>query len=192
MKDIIGFENLYALTENGELWSYGKRIGANHNGKYIKCSKDKDGYKRSSLKDNNGLVKHKRIGRLMLETYMPTLDKTLQANHKNGIRDDDRLSNLEWVTSSQNIKHSFDVLNKNQKSIKNNAFKLWGFELNNKKTICDNISVSEWCKNKNVSSPRIYESMRKKSNIVKGKLKGYRFFRIADEFKNTKEKENHV
>ncbi len=46
----------------------------------------------------------------MLITWDRPPNHKEQANHKNGIRDDDRLENLEWCTQSENMKHSFQVL----------------------------------------------------------------------------------
>lgn len=33
-----------------------------------------------------------------------------EVNHKNGVRDDPRDCNLEWVTRSQNVRHGFEIL----------------------------------------------------------------------------------
>lgn len=54
-----------------------------------------------------------RVSRLMAECFLPlpkgkTMDE-LEVNHKNGIRHDNRVSNLEWVDKSTNIKHSWDM-----------------------------------------------------------------------------------
>ena len=47
--------------------------------------------------------------RLVLETFNPTADTTLQVNHISGDKTDNRLDNLEWVTHSYNIQHSWDI-----------------------------------------------------------------------------------
>ncbi len=50
-----------------------------------------------------------KIHRLVLETFNPTEDTTLQVNHISGDKTDNRLNNLEWVTHSYNIQHSWDI-----------------------------------------------------------------------------------
>ena len=187
MKDIIGYEGLYALTEEGDVWSYGNRAGANHKGRFLKTSLDRDGYKRCGLKNLTGRAVHKRIGRLMAETYLGLTDKNLQVNHKNGIRSDDRLVNLEIVTPSENIIHSHKVLmNRNQKCSNNNAFKEWGyFDANDKMKIFKDKSVDTWCRENQTSSSNVYVSMKEKRKIKQGKLKGFRFFRLSDNFGST-------
>ena len=174
MKDIKGFEGLYAVTKDGKIWSYGKRNGVGHTGKFLSPSKDRDGYYRISLA-KNGIKTYKRVSRLVLETFVPNAKK-LQVNHKNGIRDDNDLSNLEWVTASENIQHSFSILNKDQKDIKNNAFKPWGFILNGMVTHIKDISIDKWCANKKCATTTIHNSIKNNKRLTKGKFKGYEFF----------------
>jgi len=47
--------------------------------------------------------------KLVLDTFSPNLDTTLEVNHLNADKKDNRLENLEWVTRSQNIQHSWDL-----------------------------------------------------------------------------------
>jgi len=67
-----------------------------------------NGYSSVSLKKNNkqvSLFLHRVIG----EAFIPNPDNKPFINHKNGIKTDNRVSNLEWCTRSENAKHSFKI-----------------------------------------------------------------------------------
>ena len=75
-------------------------------GRKMKPAFDKNGYRRLGLAKEDGKVNHKRVARLVAETYIPNPDNKPQVNHINGIKDDDRVENLEWCTNRENISHA--------------------------------------------------------------------------------------
>lgn len=88
-----------------------KRINNGHNnisksGKIINAF-IKNGYLRLGLYKNNK-QKQESVHRLILEAFVGDGDG-MQGNHKNGIKIDNRLENLEWCTRSYNIKHAFRI-----------------------------------------------------------------------------------
>lgn len=74
----------------------------------------------SSLGTRKSLLVH----RLVLLSFLGEPAKNMQTNHKNGIKTDNRLVNLEWVTAKENIRHAIDVLGKKRNGTHNSNSKL--------------------------------------------------------------------
>lgn len=68
-----------------------------------------NGYKQVSLKmkDNNKFMK-RYVHRLVATYFLPNPDNKREVNHRNLDRTDNRVENLEWITSSDNQKHKYE------------------------------------------------------------------------------------
>lgn len=118
-KTINGYEN-YEVSDSGEVRCV-KYFDHGNAAKYklpfyLKPRKDKDGYLRYAL-FKNSKAKHIFAHRLVAEAFIENPFNKQQINHKNGIKNDNRVENLEWSTASENIRHRIDVLHV---SLKNN------------------------------------------------------------------------
>ena len=95
MKDIPGFEGLYAITSCGKVWSYKTK-------RFLKTYWV-NGYEKVTL-CHNYKKKRCRINRLVLMTYMPVEgSEDLQAAHIDGIKAHNWLNNLHWTTLLENM-----------------------------------------------------------------------------------------
>lgn len=94
MKDIKNYEGLYAVTEDGNVWSY-------KNKKFLKLGHHHSGYLNVRL-FKNGVGKVYSVHRLVAETYIPNPNNYPCVNHKNELKDDNRVHNLEWCSISYN------------------------------------------------------------------------------------------
>lgn len=66
------------------------------------------GYCRVRLGKNSKLLS---IHRLVAEAFIPNPENKPHINHKNGIKSDNHVKNLEWCTAKENCQHSINVLN---------------------------------------------------------------------------------
>jgi hypothetical protein len=98
MKDIKGYEGLYAITSCGKVWSYRRK-------KFLSPADNGHGYLHVVLR-KNGVNKHYRVHRLVAEAYIPNPENKSAVNHKDEIRNHNWVGNLEWATAKENINYS--------------------------------------------------------------------------------------
>nr|DAR02475.1 MAG TPA: homing endonuclease [Caudoviricetes sp.] len=104
-KEIPGFNGKYFISKNGRVIStlFNKV-------KELKPSKTNDGYLSIRLSDG-ARPKQVFIHRLVIQTYVlesTEWPKDMVTDHVNGIKDDNRLENLELVTNQENLRRAFD------------------------------------------------------------------------------------
>ena len=96
-KDIAGFPN-YLVSNLGN-------VKNKHSNKLLKPYLTR-GYPRVSLYDADGKRCCKLVHRLVAQAFIPNPENLPVVNHISGIKTDARVSNLEWVSYSENLSHA--------------------------------------------------------------------------------------
>lgn len=96
-QDVAGYEGLYKVSNDG-------RIIGTKSKKQLRYTLQ-GGYPRVKLY-RNAKGKSISVHRIVATTFIPNTENKPQINHKNGIKTDNSVGNLEWATSSENVKHA--------------------------------------------------------------------------------------
>jgi len=111
--DIKGYEGHYQVSSFGRVKSLArviecrKNVFVNKKEKFLSdwdCGK---GYRKVKL-SKDGIEKSIRVHRLVADTFLSNPDAKLEVNHINGIKNDNRVENLDWCTSSENTIHALN------------------------------------------------------------------------------------
>lgn len=107
-KDIEGYEGYYQVSSLGRIKSLIRKSTGTNTTKesFIKPFISLKGYFTYRL-SKKGVSKNYLLHRILAIAFIPNPDNKKCINHKNGIRLDNRLENLEWTTYSENSKHGF-------------------------------------------------------------------------------------
>lgn len=108
-RPVTGFEGYYEVSSDGQVKSLPREGYRKKHPMFLKQQIDKDGYRYVKL-HSKILKKAKRIHVLVLQAFTPNPENKPMVNHKNGVKYDNRLENLEWSTNSENQLHSIHVL----------------------------------------------------------------------------------
>lgn len=98
MIDIKDYEGLYAVTRDGNVWSYKSK-------KFLKPDNNGSGgyYYVNLYKDGKG--KNFRIHRLVAKAFIPNYDNLPEVNHKDEDKSNNCVENLEWISRIDNINY---------------------------------------------------------------------------------------
>ena len=101
--EIIDYPN-YLIYDDGRVWSKTTK-------KFKEHTLNDSGYSTTQLWCKNK-SKLWRVHRLIAIHYIPNPDNLPCVNHKNCIRDDNSINNLEWVTHEENCQSKNTTSNK--------------------------------------------------------------------------------
>ncbi|EPR9732925.1 HNH endonuclease [Enterobacter bugandensis] len=129
-KYISGYEGLYSVTTDGRVYSHPRMRISGHkiNGKYLARTPSEKGYLRVNL-FKDGSYKTFKIHRLVAETFIPNPNGKPEVNHLDGDKSNNRVENLEWSTSLENLRHAFQVGLKTTKGASNPRAKLTNLQV---------------------------------------------------------------
>lgn len=119
-KDIKGYEDKYQVSNYGRIKSLWMWTGD----KYIKREKilsnilSGNGYFYVAL-SKDGSVKRFKVNRLVAEAFIDNPYNFPITNHKDGDKQNNKVSNLEWCSHSENLRHAYKMGLRKSVHIKN-------------------------------------------------------------------------
>jgi len=113
-KEIKGYEGYYKVSNFGNVKSLRRKImtskGHYHtvNSRVMVLKKDTNGYS-SVILSKNQITNQFRVHRLVADAFIPNVENLKCVNHIDGNKKNNKVENLEWVTHSENSRHSVKI-----------------------------------------------------------------------------------
>lgn len=113
-KSINEFEGFYEISNLGNVRSLDRVVKGRWGpqeliGKKLTASIPRSKYPHVHLRMNGEVNKHISVHRLIAQAFIPNPNNKPEVNHKNGIKTDNSIDNLEWVTSKENSIHAAKI-----------------------------------------------------------------------------------
>lgn len=110
-KKVKGYEEHFSVSNQGEVYSHRSK-------KILKQQTSKNGYKEfaSKIGGRKGKSICLKVHRLVAECFIENPECKPFVNHKDGNKTNNKEENLEWCTSSENMKHAYQTGLKTQPS----------------------------------------------------------------------------
>lgn len=108
-RDIEGYEGIYQVSNLGRVKALERILIIPE--KIMTNTLTEVGYLQVRLTKNKS-AKSELVHRLVAKAFIPNPDNKPEVNHKLGIKTDNRVTELEWNTKSENQLHAYKVLGK--------------------------------------------------------------------------------
>lgn len=111
--------SLYEASDEGFIKTFNWKNKGQE--RIMKPALDSFGYLRTMLKGDDGKTRTVKVHRIIAQTFIPNPENKAEVNHKNCIKNDNRVENLEWCTRTENIRHAFAMNVISRKGEKNSC-----------------------------------------------------------------------
>ncbi len=106
-KDVVNYEGIYQVSDFGNV--------RNTKTKRLVKQRDKTDNRRATLNKykqvslySNMIITVKQVQRIVAEAFIPNPNNKPLVNHKDNVKRNNTIDNLEWVTASENVLHAFN------------------------------------------------------------------------------------